>query len=54
MKKSKFTSIYVEEFICINKNSKLNDEANIDSDNNELTYSAMQKINAEFRKKWLE
>ena len=44
----------VEEFIHGKRNNKLNVNAEVNSDNIKLTYSAMQKINAEFRKRWLE
>jgi len=44
----------VEEFICGKRNNKLNVKEEENSDNLKLTYSAMQKINAEFKKKWLE
>lgn len=44
----------VEEFICGRKNKKLNPPAGSDAADFKLTYSAMQKINAELKKKWLE
>jgi hypothetical protein len=43
----------VEEFICGKPNRKLNIKEKENSEDNKLTYSAMQKINAEFKKKWL-
>ncbi|MDD5476862.1 MAG: NYN domain-containing protein [Candidatus Omnitrophica bacterium] len=44
----------VEEFICGKKNKKLNPAIGSDAADFKLTYSAMQKINAELKKKWLE
>lgn len=44
----------VEEFICGKKNGKLSVGKEVNSDNIELTYAVKQKINAEFKKKWLE
>ena len=41
----------VEEFICGKKN-KLVHAVELDSADPKLTYSAMQKINAEFKKRW--
>ena len=43
----------VEEFICGKKN-KVTSITRSDSIDPKLTYSAMQKINAELKKKWLE
>lgn len=43
----------VEEFICGKKKSKLVLEAGSESLDFKLTYSKMQKINAELKKKWL-
>jgi len=44
----------VEEFICGKKNKKTNPVNRPDSTDFKLTYSAMQKINTELKKKWLE
>jgi len=44
----------VEEFICSKINKKLNPVARSDAADFKLTYSAMQKINTELKKKWLE
>jgi len=44
----------VEEFICGKKNKKSNPARDSDSVDFKLTYSAMQKINTELKKKWLE
>jgi len=44
----------VEEFICGKKNKKSNSVRGSDADDLKLSYSAMQKINTELKKKWLE
>jgi len=44
----------VEEFICKKNRNKLLSAADSDSAEIKLTYSAMHKINAELKKKWLE
>lgn len=44
----------VEEFICGKKNNKSAAIAKAGLDDIKLTYSQMQKINAEFKKRWSE
>ncbi len=44
----------IEEFVCGKKNNKFNSAAGLDPADFKLTYSAMQKINTELKKKWLE
>ena len=44
----------VEEFICGKKNNKAAAIAKAGLDDIKLTYSQMQKINAELKKRWLE
>ena len=43
----------VNEFICGKRNNKLKVFTKEDPDNIKLSYSARQKINAEFKKRWL-
>jgi len=44
----------VEEFICGKKNNKFVSTTSLNSAESRLTYSAMQKINAELKKLWLD
>lgn len=44
----------VEEFIRAKENKPASSARNSDSTDPKLTYSAMQKVNAELKKKWLE
>ena len=43
----------VEEFICGKKDKRIARVEKVDANGAELTYSAMQKINAELKKRWL-
>ena len=44
----------VEEFLCGKKSLRAQDLARQDSEECKISYSNMQKINAELKKKWLE
>ncbi len=44
----------VQEFICGKEDKKAASERTEDSSDPKLSYSAMQKINAELKKKWLK
>jgi len=44
----------IEEFVCKNKNNKFASKASSGIVEAKLTYSQMQKINAEFKKLWLD
>ena len=44
----------VAEFICGKKSSKFVSAVGLDEADSKLSYSKMQKINAELKKKWLE